>query len=122
LLGVALTQWPYDANCGWSLYAYLAAMTTLLVTAGWAAVAAWRFRNGAAHAVALVVGFWGVVLAAEQILPRIGYAAATQTWRCRVAPAPRQVVAPAAPAVLPDSAVSDTTGGSTGGRTESLPQ
>jgi hypothetical protein len=114
LLGVALTQWPYRDNCGWPLYGYLAAVAVLLIVAGWAAVTAWRFRIGAAHAVALVVGFWGVVLAAEQILPRIGYAAEARTWGCRVAPAPRRVVAPAAPA-LPVGSTTDTGSRPTGG-------
>jgi len=85
-LGVALTQWPYAAACGWSLLGYLAAVLALLLTAGWAAVAAWRLRVGIAHAAALVVFFWGIVLAAEQVLPRVGYAAESATWRCVVGP------------------------------------
>jgi hypothetical protein len=82
LLGVALTQWPYAAVCGWSLLGYLAAVAVLLIAAGWAALSAWKLRVGLAHALALVVFFWGVVLAAEQVLPRVGYAAETATWRC----------------------------------------
>jgi len=27
--------------------------------------------------------FWSIVLAAEQILPRVGYAYETATWMCR---------------------------------------
>jgi hypothetical protein len=82
LLGLALTQWPYAAACGWSLLGYLAAVAALLVTAGWAALAAWRLRVGIAHAAALVIFFWGVVLAAEQVLPRVGYAAQVASWKC----------------------------------------
>ena len=81
-LGVALSQWPYAAACGWSLLGYLAAVLALLLTAGWAALAAWRLHVGIAHAAALVVFFWGIVLAAEQVLPRVGYAAESATWRC----------------------------------------
>jgi len=86
--GLVLTQWPYRSECGWSLYAYLGAVAVVLLTAGWAAVAAWQMRNPIAHALALVAGFWGIVLAAEQILPRVGYAADTRAWRCGVMAAP----------------------------------
>jgi hypothetical protein len=82
VLGGALTQWPYPAECGWGLYGYMAAVGALLLAAGWTAVAAWRFRLAWAHALALVVGFWGVVLAAEQILPRVGYAAERRYASC----------------------------------------
>jgi len=80
-------------------------VAALLLTAGWTAVAAWRFREAAAHIGALIVGFWGVVLAAEQVLPRVGYAAEGRTWAC-VAPAPRRV-APVVPRALPP-AVADS--------------
>ncbi len=83
-LGAALTQWPYRADCGWPLYSYLGAVFVVLLTAGWAAMAAWRLRSPAAHVLALVAGFWGIVLAAEQILPREGYAAESGVWRCEV--------------------------------------
>lgn len=104
LLGIGLTQWPYASECGWPLYGYLAAVLALLLTAGWAAVTAWTVRDAAAHALALVVGFWGIVLAAEQILPRVGYAAETGYWRCSSIPAPPPPMLPAVPAMVPDSA------------------
>jgi hypothetical protein len=110
-LGTALTQWPYATDCGWALYGYLGAVLAVLITAGWAAITAWRQRNAAAHILALVGGYFGIVLAAEQILPRVGYAAETLTWRCRAAAAP--VVQPAprpVPAAPTDSgAVQDST-------------
>ena len=34
------------------------------------------------NVISVVVFFWGVVLAAEQILPRIGYAALPAIWSC----------------------------------------
>jgi hypothetical protein len=39
-------------------------------------------RGGAPHVLSLILVFWGIVLAAEQVLPRIGYAAERATWRC----------------------------------------
>jgi hypothetical protein len=54
----------------------------LLLVAAWAAIAAWKLRVPAAHVLGLAVGFWGIVLAAEQVLPRVGYAAEVATWRC----------------------------------------
>lgn len=106
ILGLALTQWPYRAECGWSLYGYLAAVAALLVAAGWTAMVAWRFRVAAAHALALVAGFWGIVLAAEQILPRVGYAAEARVWGCSALPAARVDLParPAAPILVSDSA------------------
>jgi hypothetical protein len=103
-LGAALTQWPYPSDCGWPLYGYLAAVFAVLLTAGWAAVAAWNLRMAPAHALALVAGFWGIVLAAEQILPRVGYAAESRTWTCRAAVPAAARVAPTQPAVPMDSA------------------
>jgi hypothetical protein len=32
--------------------------------------------------LSFILLFWGIVLAAEQLLPRIGYAAVTAGWRC----------------------------------------
>jgi hypothetical protein len=81
-LGVALTQWPYARACGWTLYGYLVVILAVLVAAGWAGVEAWRGRVASAHLVSLIIGFWGIVLAAEQVLPRVGYAAATAEWSC----------------------------------------
>jgi len=37
---------------------------------------------GPAHVVSLGLIVWGLVLAAQQVLPRIGYAAASASWRC----------------------------------------
>jgi hypothetical protein len=126
VLGGALTQWPYPTACGWPLYGYLAAVGALLLAAGWTAVAAWRFRIGPAHALSLVVGFWGVVLAAEQILPRVGYAAETRYWRCaslraaEATPAPARVAPAAAPARVADSAIADTAPAGTSDQAQSV--
>ena len=42
--------------------------------AAWIAFVSWRLRRGVAHVLGLILFFWGTVLAAEQLLPRIGYA------------------------------------------------
>lgn len=81
-LGVALTQWPYARSCGPMLYLYLAVIGAVLVAAGWAALEAWRGRVGPAHLVSMIIAFWGIVLAAEQVLPRVGYAAVSAEWSC----------------------------------------
>jgi hypothetical protein len=80
--GVAMTQWPYAHTCGVGLYVYLTAVFAVMVVGGWGALAAWKTRIATAHIIALLVAFWGIVLAAEQVLPRIGYAEARATWRC----------------------------------------
>ena len=54
----------------------------VLLTGCWASWNAWRFRVASAHVTALIVVFWGIVLAAEQLLPRIGYAAVDAVWSC----------------------------------------
>jgi len=81
-LGTAVLYWPYAHDCGWLLHAYLGVIAAVLVTGGWATMIAWRMRVAAAHVLGLIVVFWGIVLAAEQILPRIGYAAAPAIWSC----------------------------------------
>lgn len=98
ILGVALTQWPYASACGFSLFGYLAAVFTVILVAGWVFIATWFHRMGVAHTMALILGFWGVVLAAEQVLPRIGYAEEEATWMCSA----EEVAPPASlPAVVP---------------------
>ena len=81
-LGVAVAWWPYGRTCGWMLSGYLAVIGVVLVAGGWASFSAWRVRAAAAHVLAHLVMFWGIVLAAEQVLPRIGYAAMSATWVC----------------------------------------
>jgi hypothetical protein len=82
VFGGVMTQWPYPHGCGLPLLWYLGAVAMVMVTGAWIAVASWRLRNGVAHILALVILFWGIVLAAEQVLPRTGYAAERASWRC----------------------------------------
>jgi hypothetical protein len=80
--GGVMTQWPYPYGCGSPLLGYLGAVAMVMVTGAWIAVASWRLRNGVVHILAFIILFWGVVLAAEQVLPRVGYAAEQANWRC----------------------------------------
>jgi len=82
VLGVMMTAWPYFRDCGLPLFGYLAAVGTVVVAGGWIAVSAWKLRNGVAHILALIILFWGLVLTADELLPRTGYAAAAATWGC----------------------------------------
>jgi hypothetical protein len=81
-LGLMMTAWPYFRECGLPLYGYLCAVAAVVVAGGWIAVTAWKVRNGVAHVLALVLLFWGLVLSADALLPRTGYAAVPATWQC----------------------------------------
>ena len=83
-LGIMMAAWPYFRECGLPLYGYLCAVAAVVVAGGWIAVTAWRLRNGVAHILALVLLFWGLVLGADELLSRTGYAAETATWQCVV--------------------------------------
>jgi hypothetical protein len=81
-LGGAITQWPYPHRCDLPLVGYLGAVATIALGAGWTALSSWRLRTGGAHLLALMLVAWGLVLAAGQVLPRVGYAAERASWRC----------------------------------------
>jgi len=89
-LGVVMTQWPYLLSCDLPLLGYLGAVTMVILAGSWLAFASWRLRSGPAHILSLILVYWGIVLAAEQVLPRIGYAADGASWRCAAAP-PRHI-------------------------------
>ena len=82
VFGGAITQWPYPHGCGLPLLGYLGAVAMVMVAGAWVAVASWRLRSEVAHILALIIVFWGIVLAAGQVLPRVGYAAERATWHC----------------------------------------
>jgi len=90
-LGAAMILWPYPHVCGWPLLGYFGAVAAVLLAGAWIAFASWRLRNGLTHLVSFVLFYWGLVLAAEQVLPRIGYAADPAAWLCgeRMSGAPR---------------------------------
>jgi hypothetical protein len=81
-VAAAMTQWPYAHACGWALYTYGGVIATIMIAGGWASIWGWRVRSPGAHLLSLGVVFWGIVLAAEQILPRIGYAREIASWSC----------------------------------------
>lgn len=81
-LGVALTQWPYIRECGWFLTVYLLAVTMVVLAGVWIAVVSWKLRNPVAHVLAVLLLLWGLALAGERALPRVGYAAQQAGWRC----------------------------------------
>jgi hypothetical protein len=81
-LGITMAVWPYSRTCGLPLFGYLGALAIVMIAGGWGAVAAWRFRTGLAHIVALILVFYGFMLAAAELLPRTGYSVDRATWQC----------------------------------------
>lgn len=84
-LGVAITQWPYVRGCGIPLFGYLVAVAGVIVAGLWSAVSSWRSRSSLAHVLSIALFCWGGVLAAREILPRVGYAKTTASWFCQAA-------------------------------------
>lgn len=81
-LGCLITQWPYPDDCGAPLAGYLGAVAMVMVAGTWSAAVSWRQRSAPAHVLSLLLLLWGIALAAGQVLPRTGYAAARETWGC----------------------------------------
>jgi hypothetical protein len=81
-VAVMMGWWPYPRACGLPLAGYLGAVTTVIMGGGWAAISSWKVRSGLAHTIALIVMFFGIVLAASELLPRTGYAVRHATWTC----------------------------------------
>jgi hypothetical protein len=73
-LGVAIMFWPYSTKCGLGLFGYLAATLVIIVAGGWSAIWSWRHRSATGHVLSLLLILWGGLLAAQQVLPRVGYA------------------------------------------------
>ena len=86
ILGVAIIFWPYTAKCGLGLAGYLGAVTTLIVAGVWPSIWTWKHRAAKAHTVSLLLLTWGLVLAAADVLPRVGYAKTSANhpanWTC----------------------------------------
>lgn len=85
-LGVGIVFWPYGTRCGLPLFGYLAAAGLISVTGVWSAIWTWRHRSARGHLVALGLVLWGALLAANEVLPRVGYARPTEAhpavWLC----------------------------------------
>ena len=86
LLAVGIIFWPYASRCGIGLAAYLGAVTVVIASGVWSAIWTFRHRTGRAHTLSLLLILWGLVLAAIEVLPRMGYAVPTAqhptTWSC----------------------------------------
>ena len=84
--GIGMVAWPYEARCGVGLAGYLAAVGVVTASGIWSAVWTFRHRAPRAHMLALLIALWGGVLAAIEVLPRVGYAIPTDrhpaTWSC----------------------------------------
>jgi hypothetical protein len=82
LLGIGMTQWPYTHGCGLRLFIYMGGVLTVIVAGVWSSLSSWNRRLGLAHLFSQGLVIWGLILAAREILPRIGYAKAAATWFC----------------------------------------
>jgi hypothetical protein len=107
-LAAALLLWPYDKTCGLQLTFFLGAVGTTAVFALLGAFSAWMHRRAFAHILSLIVLAWAGVAAANEILPRIGYAKESRTWLCPSAPTAPAVAPSAAPSTKPSTAPSTT--------------
>ncbi len=85
-LGVGMVFWPYEVRCGGPLFGYLAATGAVMAAGMWSAVWTWRHRSARGHMLSLLLILWGGVLAAQEVLPRLGYAIPTEahpaSWMC----------------------------------------
>jgi hypothetical protein len=86
-LAIALPLWPYERGCGLRLGFFLGATGITLLAGFLGALASWANRRGLAHVLSLIVLVWATVVAAGEVLPRIGYARESRTWLCADAPA-----------------------------------
>ncbi|HWE41577.1 MAG TPA: hypothetical protein VG432_03685 [Gemmatimonadaceae bacterium] len=86
-LGVGIVFWPYGSRCGVGLAAYLGAVTVVVASGVWSAVWTFRHRAGRAHVLSLLLVLWGMILGAQEVLPRVGYAVPTPqhpaAWYCQ---------------------------------------
>ena len=74
VLGIGMLAWPYTHGCGLKLIFYLIGATTVIVAGVWSGISSWKRRLGLAHALSFGLIIWGLVLAAREVLPRVGYA------------------------------------------------
>jgi hypothetical protein len=84
-LGIGIVFWPYDHRCGLALVGYLASVGVVIGSGVWSAIWSWRHRSARAHVLSLLIVVWGSLLAAQEILPRVGYAKDDPTrvgWGC----------------------------------------
>jgi len=82
VIGIGMTQWPYTHGCGLHLLFYGLGVGALLVVGVWSSLSSWRRRLGLAHVLSLLLIAGGLVYAAREVLPRVGYARAEGVWIC----------------------------------------
>ncbi len=90
LIGIGMTQWPYTHGCGLKLIFYMTGVVAVIAAGFWSSISSWRRRLGVAHVLSQALIIWGLVLAAREILPRVGYAKAPPSGFC-AAPTPAPV-------------------------------
>jgi hypothetical protein len=85
-----LWYWPWPGVCGPPVMGLVGAAGGVMLLGGWSAAGTWRHRQGVLHVLSLLALVWGGVVAARDVLPRVGYAIPTAahpaTWQCEVAP------------------------------------
>ena len=59
-----------------------AGVLTVVVAGVWSSLSSWKRRMGTAHLISQLLVIWGLVLTAEVLLPRMGYAKSPATWFC----------------------------------------
>lgn len=103
-LAVALPLWPYQRTCGLKAIFFLGATGLTALVGVLAAASSWANRRGFAHLLSLVAIAWAGVMAASEVLPRVGYAREVRTWTCPAepVPTPQPVPAPAPGAAAPE--------------------
>lgn len=82
LIGIGMTQWPYTHGCGFKLWFYLLGVAAVLTAGVWSSISSWRRHLAWAHIFSQGLIIWGLVLAAREVLPRVGYALHAATWLC----------------------------------------
>ncbi len=81
-VGIGMTQWPYTHGCGLRLIFYLVGVAAVITAGVWSGISSWKRRLGVAHILSQALIIWGLVLAAREVLPRVGYAQAEAPWLC----------------------------------------
>ena len=98
VLAVALPFWPNDKSCGLSLVFFLGAASIALLMGVLGALSSWSYRRGLAHLLSLLAILWAGIMAAREILPRVGYARQELHWTCpEAAPVAEPAPAPTGP-------------------------
>ena len=86
-LAVGVGFWPYPVRCGALLAGYLAVVAAVIGAGVWSSIWTWKHRTAKAHILSLLIVLWGIVLGAQQVLPRIpwptGATSPVMTWLCR---------------------------------------